>query len=286
MKTNAANLVFGVEIETHIPAGTTPVGGYHAGVQVPWLPQGWRAECDGSIRNFNGNRRACEFISPKLRGIAGVQELAKAIKEIETRGAKVNATCGVHVTVGFTGDAAALGRLVNIVASFEAALFAMTGTHSRETGSYCRGIKQYGDKDRAQRYANNDRYHCLNLRNIGQGRVEFRIFSGTTNPVKILAWVAICLGMVERAINGTSRDVWDSKNKIITEAKNKGQGNLRRLFCRFDWRDGTKVIRKWQGAFWHGEAVAMGLPTGQQMKAELKRLAKKYDRETVPAVVA
>jgi hypothetical protein len=44
------DLTFGVELVVTLPAGTCPVGGYHAGVQVPQLPQGWRAERDSSIQ--------------------------------------------------------------------------------------------------------------------------------------------------------------------------------------------------------------------------------------------
>jgi hypothetical protein len=46
---NVNEIAFGVEIETHVPRGTTPVGGYHCGVQVPCLPTGWKAERDSSI---------------------------------------------------------------------------------------------------------------------------------------------------------------------------------------------------------------------------------------------
>jgi hypothetical protein len=60
---DANDLTFGVEIETTIPAGACYVGGYHNGVQVPWLPEGWKAEHDGSIRASRG-RVACEFVSP------------------------------------------------------------------------------------------------------------------------------------------------------------------------------------------------------------------------------
>lgn len=276
-KINAADLKWGVEIETHIPAGITPIGGYHHGVQCPWLPQGWKAEHDGSIGGFRGERRACEFVSPILSGVEGVKQLHGAILEIERRGARVNATCGVHVTVGFTGDAEALGRLVNIVASFEAGLYAMTGTHSREQGHYCQSVKQYGSKGAAQRNAENSRYHCLNLANISSGRVEFRIFSGTTNPVKILAWVAMCLGMVERAINGPKLDKWNPNSKILTDwSAGKGMGNLRWLLQRMEWRADATVQWKWRGVFWRG---VEGLPKPMQMKKELLRLGKKYDKE-------
>ena len=44
MTLNVNELTFGVELETTLPQGTCPVGGYHGGVQVPQLPPGWKAE--------------------------------------------------------------------------------------------------------------------------------------------------------------------------------------------------------------------------------------------------
>lgn len=78
----AALLDFGVEIETHLPnTDPTPVGGYHAGVQCSWLPQGWKCERDGSISLPNQyTRKACEFISPKLRGSSGIAQVVEAVK--------------------------------------------------------------------------------------------------------------------------------------------------------------------------------------------------------------
>ncbi len=284
MKTTAAELKFGVEIETHIPAGITSIGHYHAGVQCSFLPQGWRCESDSSIQGFRGERRACEFVSPILSGVEGVKQLQDAIRTIESKGARVNATCGVHVTVGFTGDAAALARLVNIVASFEAGLYASTGTHNRERGRFCQSIKRHGNKDAALYEARTDRYHCLNLRNIGAGRVEFRIFSGTTNAVKILAWVALCLGMVERAINGPDLNKWNPSSKILSDwSAGKGLGNLRWLLQRMEWRADATVSWKWRGVFWKGMPGAETLPKPMQLKKELLRLAKKYDREITAA---
>ncbi len=48
---NANQIAFGIEFETTLPdSDPTRVGGYHNGTQVPWLPNGWQAERDGSIR--------------------------------------------------------------------------------------------------------------------------------------------------------------------------------------------------------------------------------------------
>ena len=73
---NANEIAFGIEFETTLPASdTTPIGPYHGGYQVPWLPEGWRAERDSSIRPLTPDRKGCEFVSPKLRGYEGLQQI-------------------------------------------------------------------------------------------------------------------------------------------------------------------------------------------------------------------
>ena len=47
---NANQIAFGIELETPLPGSdATPIGPYHGGYQVAWLPEGWKAERDGSI---------------------------------------------------------------------------------------------------------------------------------------------------------------------------------------------------------------------------------------------
>ena len=105
---NANQIAFGIEFETTLPSSdATPIGPYHAGYQVSWLPEGWRAEHDSSIRTTEG-RKPCEFVSPKLRGPEGLAQVEQALGAINARGAKVNETCGLHITVEWNGDAAAL----------------------------------------------------------------------------------------------------------------------------------------------------------------------------------
>ena len=80
---NANEIAFGIEFETTLPnSDTTPIGAYHNGVQVPWLPEGWRAERDSSIHPENAFRKGCEFVSPKLRGAAGMEQVCQAIDRI------------------------------------------------------------------------------------------------------------------------------------------------------------------------------------------------------------
>jgi hypothetical protein len=51
---NAHEFTFGIEIETIAPDSAVRdhglrIGGYRRGIQVPYLPTGWKAEADGSI---------------------------------------------------------------------------------------------------------------------------------------------------------------------------------------------------------------------------------------------
>lgn len=113
---NASDMTFGVEIETIAPQSAIDndglrIGVYHYGFQVPYLPQGWKAEWDGSI-DTRGGGRACEIVSPVLRGPEGLAQVAEVARTLEAKGHKVNITCGVHVHVGWSRDlpAEALAR--------------------------------------------------------------------------------------------------------------------------------------------------------------------------------
>jgi hypothetical protein len=149
---NANDLTFGIELETIAPDRLVReeglrIGPYRRGVQVPYLPEGWKAEADGSIDNGHGGHK-CEIVSPVLRGPEGLAQVAAAVRTLEAKGHRVNASTGVHIHVGWNRDwdSAALARLVTIVAYLEKGLYAITGTKNRERGRYARihGGKQFG----------------------------------------------------------------------------------------------------------------------------------------------
>ena len=177
---NANRIAFGIEIETTLKANdNTPIGGYHRGVQVPWLPEGWKAERDSSIQPQCMGRKGCEFVSPKLYGYEGLEQVREAVARIRERGGRVNHSCGIHVTISFDGDAATLARLVSLVANHEKGIYASTGTTRREHGQYSKKIKHYGHRDAAKRSCERDRYHLINLTHLarGQRRIEFRAYA-------------------------------------------------------------------------------------------------------------
>jgi hypothetical protein len=128
---NANELTFGIEIETVAPDTAVRndglrIGPYKRGIQVPYLPAGWKAEADGSINNGQGGHK-CEVVSPVLQGPDGLTQVAEVLQTLEAKGHHVNASCGVHVHVGWKRDwpSEALARLVTIVAYVEKGLYAI-----------------------------------------------------------------------------------------------------------------------------------------------------------------
>lgn len=287
---NANEMVWGIELETTLPAADdTPIGSYHHGCQVPWLPTGWRAERDGSIEAQCMGRKGCEFVSPRLQGHEGLAQVMAAAEAITQRRGKVNHTCGLHVTITFEGDANALARLISLVANHEKAIFASTGTHRREENRFTKKIKQYGNQDAAKQNCERDRYHVLNLTHLarGQKRIEFRAFAGTLNPTKIAGYIQMCLGLVELAISKTKCSAWsyDKKNpnaKSCWDRPGCGETELNRLFYRLGWTTGW-----YKGADRHkryGELKSTDGKTAdwKTIKAKLMEMAQKYDRPATP----
>lgn len=285
---HANSIAFGIEFETTLPSSDdTPIGGYHRGVQVPWLPAGWKAERDASIRPRVPGRKGCEFVSPKLKGYAGLMEVLDAIDAILARGARVNETCGLHVTVEWYGDAAALARLISLVGNHERAIFASTGTRRRERNVYSKKIKAYGDKDRAKSNCERDRYHLLNLTHLAHGRhrIEFRAFAGTLNQTKVAGYLMMCLGLVELALSARRCPQWEyskpegKRSCWDRPGAGEGETELNRLFYRLGWTKGwykgdlrDKVyglLENWDGT----------RPDMKAIKRKLLEMARKYDRQ-------
>jgi hypothetical protein len=279
-------LTFGVEIETGCPGSAgINVGGYHAGRVIPNAPErgvvsgAWKASHDGSIHVQN--MQGVEFVSPVLRGSEGLENVQIMVERIAAMGARVNRTCGVHIHVGFpTNDLAAVRRLVHLVAHWEAALFATTGTHARENNHFCASIKT--PSVRQANYRNNmavrhaisgNRYHTLNLMPLLSGTqptVEFRVFSGSVNPKKIVAWTMLALSIVEAALSGHRAKAFDMPETSVTRETGEGRGEkLVKAMLNDLW-------------VWNGKSATRGQfqhPTYTHAFArkQLVRMARKYD---------
>lgn len=170
--------------------------------------------------------------------VTQIREVCAALK---TSGAEVTSACGLHVHV----DAAdlryyELQRVVRLYAAWESLLFQMVPA-SRRRSTYCQpcgasmvraldaratpGAKAYkalrakvargvyGDADtRSRRKSKYDdaRYSALNLHSwFYRGTLECRLFTGTTDPAKIIPWGLMWARIADLAVKLTDREVAD-----------------------------------------------------------------------------
>ncbi len=276
----ASEMTFGCEFEVTLPAANCPTAGnYHQGIQIPGLPTGWNAQRDASIQCTVHGHVGVEIVSPVLKGVEGLRQVQLVCKWLQENGARVNKSTGFHVHVGCRREEGLLGKVAFLVANFEKALYAATGTKNRERGSYCRPIQndtRYQQRFVSGQRASTDRYHSLNLTNLDLGRkptVEFRVFAGTTNAIKAIGYIRLCLAVVEKAHATKRKPKWVAKTPVASSPITRGgegQTCLNRLFYTLGWTKGRE-----DRVF--GEVVADDLPSIQTCKQELMRLASKYD---------
>jgi len=281
---NANDWSYGIEIETAAPESAIEndglrIGSYHRGIQVPYLPTGWKAERDGSIRTPIGYH-ACEIVSPILRGPEGLAQIVEVAKTLAAKGHVLNRSMGVHLHCHWprTLPADALARLVTIVAYCEKGLYAITGTKSRERGMYCGGVRKYGNDKDAKPALDRNRYHALNLTNLANGTrdtVEFRLWSAALRPQKLVGWTMVCLGLVERAINSRRSPTWTPKPlKGGWKKAGEGASEAERLMGYLAWGAGYARIHGGKQYGWISDIIPQ-----EQVKAEFRRLAAKYDSQ-------
>lgn len=288
---NINDVTFGIEIECFIPSslvrdGTIRVGGHHAGFAVAAFPAGWKCERDGSVNSTDRAFVGVEFVSPKLKGVEGIRQIQAVAAKLAEWGAHVDASCGFHVHIGFArSDMKSLRKLVHLVASYEKALFATTGTKARENNGFCqpihhrfKGLALQSDNVAGLGYVAENRYHSLNLSNLIQNKkptVEFRAFAGTVDGELMIAHALTCLALVERAMTDNRIINWEPQQIVPTSPafrKGEGQTQCARLFYGIGWTKGNANRV-------YGNIQADGLPTIKQLKRRLVQNAKQYDAQ-------
>jgi Putative amidoligase enzyme len=266
------SLTFGVEIESTIPYGILQIGPHGSGCPIATLP-GWKADRDPSIRTRVRGHEACEFVSPVFKGVEGLRQLLADVAAIRAMGAKVNKSCGLHIHVGFDKrDTEAVAKLATLVSNFEKAIFASTGTKSRERGRWCGGLNRHGNAVAAVCASQCNRYHVCNF-GTRLPTVEFRPFASTLNGVKIAGYVRLCLAIVERALTVKRLTDWTAKTPIESSPIHRGgegETALTRLFYQIGWTKGRQPHT-------HGDLSGTGIPSIKRTKKEFVRLARKYD---------
>ena len=230
----ATRITFGVELETTIPAAAgVAVGSYHGGMPVTgglrlndavilaapaFNAARWKAERDGSIRP-GPNEMACEFVSPILHGEDGLNALCDFVGWMNAIGARVNDSCGCHVTVGVesvigTREPQAVAefarKLAHIGQWHARAIYGQTGTgrhlnhyshtFAADVANLVRTMERTSDPTRKANAARSCGRGMINFSKLfSHGVVEFRAFAGTTSLIKIQHHVATALGLCRRA---------------------------------------------------------------------------------------
>ena len=267
--TQAEQITFGVELETTIPAtsGVT-VGGYHCGAPVrvgndtatnqsltapTFNGNHWRADRDGSIRCDFG-RMPCEFVSPILKGAEGVAHLLEFVGWANAIGAKVNASCGCHITVGVssiigTRDPQAMSefarKLAHIARWHAMSLYGQTGAGRHlnnyshvlddSVGTLVKRMERVSNPTRKADAASRCGRGMVNFKKLfSHGLIEFRVFAGTLNAEKIMHHLATVLGLCRRAAEIECLGAF-SKNKAQAKRTANATEALRFLWDYLGW---------------------------------------------------
>lgn len=280
MNISAADLTFGVEIETTLPREQTS-GVRRSRLRFP-LRAGWQVKSDPSIRPSNRSTRVgVEIVSPVLRGASGLRSVVQVADVLTEHGACGNDSCGVHVHVGWPENAprAALKRLARLFAQYEEGIYATNGSQARRSNRYSRGIADEhsvrADLERGQPH--HGRYFGLNTANLRTGRrrtVEFRVFASTTDAATLVAWIRLALALTEKALTSKRCAKWEAQNPKASSptARKSGAGatHWTRLAYGIGWVKGRRATPL-------GAVLADDLPTLAESKRVLAERARVSD---------
>ena len=271
----ATEITFGIEIECLVPVDIYESTGMEARYgrppQAPQMPVGWKAKTDCSIRNEDGYYPV-EFVSPILKGREGLEQVKTVVAKLNEWNAKVNKSCGMHIHAGVdTSNELGLINVIRLAAQHEKALYASTGTKSRENNRMCKpvaakykSLKNNVGQASMMEACRRDRYHSVNLMNIygRTGTVEFRLFAPTLSFVKIAGHLASVLGIVEKAYTSKRKQSYEIEQGKGTA--NNGVEAVDRLIKRLKWTSNG------------GEGI-LDASLVPQIKKEFRRLAEQYD---------
>ena len=272
----AERICFGIELETTIPVTAgVEVGAYHNGrpvfagrahgtgttVAAPvFLCHHWRAERDGSIRCDYGEM-ACEFVSPVLYGSEGIEHLLEFVAWATEIGAGVNSSCGCHITVGVesiigANDLQAMSefarKLAHIARWHAMSLYGQTGTgrhlsqyaHTLDdsVGTLVKRMEQTPHASRKSEAAMRCGRGMINFQKLfTHGVIEFRVFAGTLNRLKIMHHLATVLGLCRRAADVQCLGGF-SRNKAQEKRTATAATALRFLWDYLGWTGSKRPV--------------------------------------------
>lgn len=302
----ADQLTFGVEIECTIARDVytregIERGSHSSGPQLPGAPSGWQVMNDCSINPTRPGHIGIEVVSPVLSGRDGLLQVVEVLQLLNRLGVHVNRSTGLHIHVGTNGlgsdgltrSAEFLRKTCAMVARNETALFASTGTKSREHGTYSRSLRPWLANvirtiDPRGHYSDlGNRYQTLNLQALTRhGTIEFRVFQASTNVTKVTTYIQVCLGLVCKAYSMKRRAKFNVEN---ADLQGTG-GRMHQLKHDLCWLDYRGMAEARHGRLVTDEDIDAGrsaganvgfLPTVAESIAKLNKMGDKYDNYRV-----
>jgi hypothetical protein len=212
---------FGVEIECVMPrdrfetaANMTGVSYHFEGYNHTDNREYFKFVTDSSIcRSSRREGDPIECVSPVLEGTkAGFDKLSACCAALETAGAYVNKSTGLHVHIGAAGLTDE--QYINVFKNYKA-LEAIIDTfmapsRRRDNNTFCKSLQGYNFDYACNTIADlqrklSSRYYKVNPMSIRRhGTIEFRQHQGTTDFEKISNWVRFVAKLVE----------WSAKNVL------------------------------------------------------------------------
>lgn len=218
---------YGIEIEA---LGRT-VGEIEQLLRELFPRGGWKVKRDSSLQGQN----TFEAISPKLKGMSGLNDLSKLLKKFSDLGIGVNHSCGLHVHLDARDFTAK--QWLNLVwnyATLEGIIDKfMPSTRRGSRNNYCKTLLENGWKEKLLSFQSeepeiiirkicgqiysDDRYRKMNLKSFAKhGSVEFRQHGGTTNHTKIINWVIFLARLIDFSKeHRVARASWEEIGKFI-----------------------------------------------------------------------
>jgi hypothetical protein len=179
-----------------------------------------------------------------------------------------------------------LKKLTHLVANFETAIYASSGTRSRarvETTAAPSAATSSKSTiaSWAANYAASDRYHILNLANLATNSkptVEFRAFAGTLNFSKIVGHISTCIALVEQVAKDRShRQLGNRSAKLPRSPPTpRSAGKSPSPASSINWV-GSKAAPNSSLAIFSA-MPPRACPPSNRFKSTLMSLARKYDK--------
>lgn len=180
---------------------------------------------EGGRRRHGGSEYRTEMVSPKLE-YSEMKKLQEVVRCLRRHGAKVNASCGMHVHVDASNHTPrSLKNALTIMYAKEDILFKALKVQTAREIDYCQKVRKtvledirklpsnnmsmeqvkrlwYEGRDGSYEHYDDTRYHALNLHAVfSKGTLEWRCFESTLHAGKVRANITLALAISAQAIN-------------------------------------------------------------------------------------